>query len=145
MHLHPAERQTRVVRGIITKENSKIMSCFSLRTAGWREHYRYFCERKKYLSKGWEHKENHTMKTGANLCSCQSLDIIALPWYNGSPGPLIFPLRLYLRYLEGFPSAPDFSRETSQTEMTMDFQWLIIMPLSCTISRASFALRLIWV
>lgn len=69
------------------------------------------------------------MKTEANLCSCQSLDIIALPWHNGSPGPVIFPLRLYLRYLEGFPSAPDFSRETSQTGMTMDFQWLIIMPL----------------
>lgn len=81
----------------------------------------------------------------ANLCCCQSLDIIALPWHNGSPGPVIFPLRLYLRYLEGFPSAPDFSRETSQTGMTMDFQWLIIMPLSRTISWASFALRRIQV
>lgn len=72
-------------------------------------------------------------------------NIIALLWHNGSPGPVIFPLRPYLRYSERFPSAPDFSRETSQREMTMDFQWLAIMPLSCTISWASFALRLIWV
>lgn len=93
-----------------------------------------------YLRSELGKKVNDITKTEANLCSCQSPGIIAPPWHNGSPGRAIFPLRLYLRYLEGFPSAPDFSRETSQTGMTMDFQWLIIMPLSW----ASFALRLIW-
>lgn len=29
---------------------------------------------------------------------------------------------------------PDFSRETSRRGMTMDFEWLVIMPLSCRIS-----------
>lgn len=72
------------------------------------------------------------MKTEVNLFSCQSLNIIALAWYNSSSGPVIPPpppLALS-QVLRRFPSAPDFSRETSQTEMTMDFQRLIIMPLS---------------
>lgn len=47
--------------------------------------------KKGYLSTGWKQKVNHTMKTEANLCSCQSLDIIALPWHNGSQAQSFSP------------------------------------------------------